>query len=72
MDEFKKGDYVVFLHSVFNNNTWEFSLPLNYVYRLSSDVLDIDNYNFSFELDVQGNKGNGWSGDKKEQELIEL
>lgn len=70
MTDFKKGDYVVLLSCCKGENTWKDSMPINYCYRLS---MDSNQFSFSFEKDINGSIGNGWSCiDKIDTFLIKI
>ena len=51
------GSYVVLLRACSEENPWEPSIPLNYVYRLKETA---SMYNFMIDLDTFGSKDNGW------------
>jgi len=56
MNKFKKGDYVILLSSCDGGDCWS-SIPVNYVYKLSSDS---DTLCFMIERNKRG-VSDGWS-----------
>ena len=56
---YKKGEYVVLLAGCNGNDTWRDEFPIYHVFRLKEDATNIKFYP---ELDILGNKQNGWKG----------